>query len=52
LSLSLGAILFYGGIAGLVISFILVILITAAQNNGRKQLKKKLDEEYGEVKKQ
>ena len=43
-----GEILFYGGLAGMVIVVLLSIIITVVLSSSRKRLRRKLNTEYGE----
>jgi low affinity Fe/Cu permease len=42
-----GAMFFYGGLAGLGVTFITTVIIALVQTGDRKKLHRKLDEEYG-----
>jgi len=51
MSLAQGELLFYGGIAGLVIAAVITIIVIVVLSGSRKKLRRKLDEEYGPGKK-
>ena len=42
-----GEMLFYGGIAGMVIVALVTIIVIAVLSGSRKRLRRKLNEEYG-----
>ena len=42
-----GEMLFYGGIAGMVIVAVVAIIVFAVLSGSRKRLRRKLNEEYG-----
>lgn len=43
-----GEMLFYGGIAGMAIVFVVAIVVIIVLSGSRKRLRKKFKEEYGE----
>lgn len=47
MSFTPGEMLFYGGIAGMVLVGIVAIIVVAVLAGSRKRLRKKLNEEYG-----
>ena len=47
MGLTTGALLFYGGVAGLVVTLIAAVIVVIVQSGDRKRLRDKLDEEYG-----
>jgi hypothetical protein len=42
-----GELLFYGGIVGMAIAFVVAVMVIAVLSGSRKRLRKKLNEEYG-----
>ena len=48
MNLTPGEMLFYGGIAGMVITAIISVIVIAVLSGSRKRLRRKLNEEYGD----
>jgi len=47
MELTLGEMLFYGGIAGMIIVAVVTIIVFLVLSNSQKRLRRKLNEDYG-----
>ncbi len=47
MDLTLGSMMFYGGIAGAILTLIASVIAIAVLNAGRKRIVKRLNDEYG-----
>lgn len=47
MNFTMGEMLFYGGLAGLAVMFVVSVIVIAVLSGSRRRLRRKLNEEYG-----